>query len=187
MTDYFSVFGLEPAPLLDPAWLQEEFHRRGAAAHPDRRGGREEAFRELNEAWQTLRDPARRIRHLLSLRAPALITAPPAVEPALAELFLRAGSALQKCAALRRREASAGTPLARALLAAEKMAVTENLSALRAEAEAGHTAALAQIAEIAADWSQPAGLQALADSQRQLAFYGKWMRDLGEAALNLEF
>lgn len=43
--------------------------------HPDRDGGDADAMRAINDAWTTLRDPARRASYDLALRAPV---APPA-------------------------------------------------------------------------------------------------------------
>lgn len=187
MTDHFAVFGVEPEPLPDEEKLKEAFHRQGALAHPDREGGSEEQFRELNNAWQTLRDPARRIRHLLELRAPDLTQSQQVVEPGLAELFLRAGACLQEFAGLQRRDAAADSPLVKALLAGEKMEKIEQLGTLRSEAEAGLSTTLAEVSKLGFHWESPDGLRTLAALQRRLAFYGKWARDLGEAMGKLQF
>ncbi len=186
MTDRFAAFGLVPSPFLDADFLKAEFQRLGGEAHPDR-GGDAENFRALNEAYRVLRDPARRLRHLLELRAPELLARQREPDGPVAELFLRAGEAMQRAAALQRRAAAADSPLAQALLSGDKMTLADELAALRGEAERGHAAALEEVAGLGSGWTTDPGLRTLAELQLRLTFYGKWTRELGEAALKLEF
>jgi hypothetical protein len=65
MIDFFAAFGLEPRPVLDVDVLGNLFASKSKTSHPDRAADGD--FATLNEAFNTLRDPASRILHLLAL------------------------------------------------------------------------------------------------------------------------
>jgi molecular chaperone HscB len=73
--DYFSVFGIPKAFAVDPTDLEQRYKERTKVLHPDRfaradplaRRASLERSVQLNEAWQTLKDPVRRAEYLLSL------------------------------------------------------------------------------------------------------------------------
>ena len=73
MTDYFALFGQPRSPWLDVEELKQAFHTKTLREHPDAQGeaddrrDAEATFSELNEAYQILRDPKRRLHHLLVL------------------------------------------------------------------------------------------------------------------------
>ncbi len=70
MTDYFALLDQPRRPWLDPEELKQVFHaRKRWQTHPDAQTepGGNETFTQLNEAYQVLRDPKRRLHHLLSL------------------------------------------------------------------------------------------------------------------------
>jgi molecular chaperone HscB len=74
--DYYHFFGLEPRFNLDPADLEDRFHRLSRQLHPDRFAQATPAEREqslaasanLNDAYRTLRDPVARAEHFLKLQ-----------------------------------------------------------------------------------------------------------------------
>ena len=74
---YFELLGLPLSFRVDPDHLAERFRSLQGALHPDRFSNatdRErrlslQAATQINEAYQTLRDPVRRARHLLDLFA----------------------------------------------------------------------------------------------------------------------
>jgi len=70
MPDAFAVMGMPRQPWVDAAGLKEKFREAAARLHPDSPDGNTAAFRDLNEAFALLRDPARRLRHLVSLEFP---------------------------------------------------------------------------------------------------------------------
>ncbi|HZH02233.1 MAG TPA: Fe-S protein assembly co-chaperone HscB, partial [Myxococcaceae bacterium] len=73
---YFDAFGLPPRFALDPLTLEGGFRERSLQFHPDRfaQGSPKERrlalehSTALNEAYKTLKDPARRAFYLLKLR-----------------------------------------------------------------------------------------------------------------------
>ncbi|RMG57964.1 MAG: Fe-S protein assembly co-chaperone HscB [Gammaproteobacteria bacterium] len=74
--DYFSLFGLEPGPEVDRAALDARYRALQSQLHPDRFASAGAQERRLsvqsagfvNEAYETLKDPLRRLKYLLELR-----------------------------------------------------------------------------------------------------------------------
>jgi molecular chaperone HscB len=72
-TDYFGFFGWPQKLTIDPALLEEQFHKLSWKLHPDNfvRASEEErnlsldGSSQLNDAYRTLRDPIARIEYLL--------------------------------------------------------------------------------------------------------------------------
>jgi molecular chaperone HscB len=72
-TDYFGLFGWPQKLTIDPALLEEQFHKLSWKLHPDNfvRASEEERnlsldrSSQLNDAYRTLRDPIARIEYLL--------------------------------------------------------------------------------------------------------------------------
>ncbi len=72
-TDYFGFFGWPQKLTIDPALLEEQFHKLSWKLHPDNfvRASEEERnlsldrSSQLNDAYRTLRDPLARIEYLL--------------------------------------------------------------------------------------------------------------------------
>src|ERR1700740_615554 len=72
-TDYFGFFGWPQKLTIDPALLEEQFHKLSWKLHPDHfvRASEEERnlsldrSSQLNDAYRTLRDPITRIEYLL--------------------------------------------------------------------------------------------------------------------------
>lgn len=67
MKDAFAVFGIPPRPWLAPETLHNFFMTRAATFHPDSNddASTKDEFLELNAAYQTLKDPVKRLRCLL--------------------------------------------------------------------------------------------------------------------------
>lgn len=181
MPDAFALFKLPRRPWLDADALKDDFHRRSVSLHPDT-GGDAEAFAQLNTAYQTLRDPASRLRHLLELEAPELLTQAQQIPPTLADRFMRVAATRQSAASFLAKHRAASSPLARALLAGEHATQAQNLNAALADLEAAQTEALASLREIDADW--PLHLPKLARLQAELSYLEKWTAQLRESHLD---
>jgi molecular chaperone HscB len=73
--DYFRVFGVPTAFAIDVKELEQRYKEMTKVLHPDRFARADPQARraslgrsvQLNEAWQTLKDPVRRAEYLLSL------------------------------------------------------------------------------------------------------------------------
>lgn len=92
--DAFATFGLSRRPWYEPARLQERFHQLSLDHHPDRfvdpvaRAAAESRYAEINRAFQTLREPHTRVRHLAELLAGVKLESVQSVQPAHADLFM---------------------------------------------------------------------------------------------------
>ena len=182
MLDAFAFFNLPRRPWLDAAELRDEFHRRSAALHPDA-GGDADAFAQLNAAHQTLSDPASRLRHLLELESPEILAQSRQISPALAERFMRVGTARQAAAAFLAKHRAATSPLARALLAGEHAAQSHAIDTALADIEAAHAEALICLRDIDADWR--ARIPDLATLHAEFSYLGKWAAQLRDSRLQL--
>src|ERR1700749_2566725 len=75
MTDYFALFNESRRPWLEPEPFKDKFLALSATVHPDRvhnlgateRATAQERYTELNAAYNCLREPKDRLRHLLEL------------------------------------------------------------------------------------------------------------------------
>ncbi len=177
-SDHFAVFALERAPWLDAEVLRERFHRLSAERHPDAASGSTAAFTELNAAWQTLRDPAARLRHYLEITHPGVLVQSAQPPAALADLFMEIGALQQGVQQFRARQNAATSPLARALLAPARIALQTRAAALAAQLAARHTAAIIAITGAVSEQ--------LADTLAALIFLGKWSDQLRQNALTLQ-
>ncbi len=89
MTDYFALLDQPRRPWLDPEELKQVFHQKTLETHPDAQTepGGKETFTQLNEAYQVLREPKRRLHHLLSLEGSPPATKSVSVPANIEKLF----------------------------------------------------------------------------------------------------
>lgn len=59
--DYYEVLGVGKGA--SPDEIKKAFRRKAVALHPDKQGGDEEKFKELNEAYEVLKDDSKRKRY----------------------------------------------------------------------------------------------------------------------------
>lgn len=181
VTDCFTLLGVPRRPRLDAAELKAAHLRLSAAAHPDAEGGEAGRFREIQEAYQILLNPASRLRHLLELQFGPLEKMPPSGHP---ELFLQVGAALQQARVVQQRREKSQSVLSRALLAQDEAA------ARRGVEEAGRAVdrALdqAERQEVALDAAWPV------DDPRELVrlvadrvYLARWKSELAEWTFRL--
>ena len=175
--DHFAAFDLPRAPWLDAEELKERFHRLSAQRHPDAPGGSGVAFERLNAAWQILRDPATCLRHYLELEHPGALgtNAQPPAE--LADLFMDIAAFRQDAQRFAARKAAATSPLTRALLEPERVALRGRVESLANEL-AARTEAI--IARLRGEQTSP---EELATQLVSLVFLGKWAPQLSDSQL----
>jgi DnaJ-domain-containing protein 1 len=102
MTDYFQLLELDRRPWLDLEALKNRFIELSAVVHPDRvhkavpdeRAQAQQRYTTLNAAFQCLRNPKDRLRHLLELERGAK---PPEVEQLPGSLMQKGWTIAQLC------------------------------------------------------------------------------------------
>ena len=170
----FENLGLEPRLVIDDETLRDAFREAGRSAHPDA-GGEEQAFADLNTAFEILSSPSLRLRHWRELRGLAVETRG-AVAPEIMDLFSQVGETTQRAEALVRRRDEAKSALGRALLERETQACRENVERCIALVETAieRECAVFPIYQNAYA-SDPTAASATA---RNLAFLEKWRAGL---------
>jgi hypothetical protein len=179
VTDHFAVLGVHRSPWVDAEALKERFHRLSAQHHPDAAGGSAQAFTDLNAAWQTLRDPAKCLRHYLELTHPASLDTAGRTPPGLADLFMDIAAFRQDAQRLTSRLASTSTPLARAILEPERLALRSRVDTLAGTVTARIEELQARLRNEAPPPEQ------LAEVLASMVFLDKWATQLSEARLAL--
>jgi len=179
VTDHFAVLGIPRSPWLDADALKERFHRLSAQHHPDAPAGSGSAFTEINAAWQTLREPAKCLRHYLELEHPGSLAAAAQTPAELADLFMQIAAFRDAMHRFTTRRAAASAPLTRALLESERIALQSRLEDLTADITRRTDGILAALRS---GETTPEDLATLLAS---LVFLGKWAAHLAEARLAL--
>jgi curved DNA-binding protein CbpA len=186
--DSFATLGLPRAATLDEPSLHRAYTTHSRAAHPDH-GGSEALAAKVNAAYETLRYPEKRLKHLLELAGPpdakAWRTVP--LDEGMMALFSELGKAMENTSKFLDRKSKAASAIARAVLAAEELRNRETLEAIgfeiekrRGEMEAGLPAWDAAIAsDDESAWKQLAAMQA------RFAYLAKWQAQVRERLLAL--
>lgn len=188
MTDAFATLGLPRRAALDEETLQEAYAAHSRAAHPDH-GGDERRAAEVNGAYETLRAPDKRLKHLLELNAPDEAKQWRAVpmDEAMMSLFSDLGKALEASGGFLERKSRAQTALARALLSNEEMQHREALERIGFELDHRRTGLEARLPELdsAIEGRSPAAWMQLGRIQAEFAYLAKWHAQVKERLLSL--
>jgi curved DNA-binding protein CbpA len=188
MIDYFALLDQPRTPWLEPASLKNAYHRKTRQAHPDTASsGTEQRFTELNEAYQTLQDPKRRLHHLLELEGHAPSAANQMVPPELQELFPAIGTLSQDANLLQEKMKRASHALSRSLLKPKILELQKETTELREKIQALSDTSLAQLRLINVRWmNNPAGeITTLVKLYFVFAYLNRWSAQLDEIAFQL--
>jgi curved DNA-binding protein CbpA len=188
MRDYFALLGQPRAAWLDPNALKEAYHRQTLQSHPDTATpDRENDFAELNEAYQVLQDPKRRLHHLLSLENGAPPSANQVIPQELQELFLLIGALTQRANELQGKIRTASNALSRSLLKPQIVELEKEVGELRQKIRELIDAANGQLREINSAWQNDRARQfaPLSKLYFTFAYLGRWSAQLDELAFQL--
>ena len=187
MTDYFALLDQPRAPWLDPAALKDAYHRKTLQTHPDTAtADRADDFAELNEAYQVLQNPKRRLHHLLLLENCAPPPANQTIPQELQELFLLIGALSQRADVLLQKIRTTSNALGRSLLQPQIVEMQSEVGDLREKVGKLFDAATGQLREINSDWQNDrAALATLSNLYFQFAYLGRWSAQLDELAFQL--
>ena len=186
--DFFAVLGLPRAAALDEQCLHRAYTERSRTAHPDH-GGSEALAAQLNAAYEALRNPEKRMKHLLELSgspdAKAWRTVP--LDESMMSLFSELGKAMESSAKFLDRKAKASSALAKALLTGEEMQQRAVLEGIGFELERRRREMETQLPHLDAALAsaEPDAWKQLGSMQARFAYLAKWQAQVRERLLAL--
>ena len=189
MIDYFALLDQPRAPWLDPARLKDAYHRKTLETHPDTGGAdkTESGFAELNEAFQVLQDPKRRLHHLLKLEGRAPSPSGLTVPQQLQDLFPAIGALTQRANLFLEKTKVATNALSRSLLKPQLLQLQKETAELREKLQTLSDTAQAQLRVANSSWATDPSkeLDALSNLYFTFAYLGRWSAQLDEIAFQL--
>lgn len=197
MTDYFALLTEPRRPWLDADTLKTMFFALSSEVHPDRVHNASESdklvanqrYTELNAAYQCLREPRSRIRHLLELELGAKPSDLTNVPDDLMELFFAVGKAFREVDAFLGEKAQATSPLIQVQLFERGMERVEQLNELSHNISPRREALLEELKTLDADWQSGKSTHTdrLLSIWRLLSFYERWLAQIQERVAQLSF
>jgi len=197
MTDYFALLDEPRRPWLEAEPLKEKFLALSAAVHPDRvhqasepdKLAANQRYTELNAAYQCLREPRERVRHLLELelgRKPPDLTSVP---DDLMDLFFQVGKLLRAADSFLAEKSKAASPLLQVQLFERGQEWVEKLSELRQAIALRRAPLVDELKTLGTAWESNAAnpLERLLEIWRLLSFYERWLAQIQERVVQLSF
>lgn len=193
MIDYFALLDRPHAPWLDLDELKRIYHQKSLQAHPDvqaNRGGGEAtatSFASLNEAYQVLQDPKRRLHHLLSLAGSAPSSSDQTVPKQLDDLFPRVGALAQRANLLLETIRTTSNALSRSLLKPQILEVQQEMKKVREMIRTLSDESLERLRQINPAWvANPAEqIESLSRLYFAFAYLSRWSAQLDEISFQL--
>jgi curved DNA-binding protein CbpA len=189
MIDYFALLDQPHAPWLDLDELKDTYHQKTLQAHPDAQGpdATDAAFASLNEAYQVLQDPKRRLHHLLSLKGRAPSSGDQTVPKELHDLFPAVGALAQRANFLLEKIRVTSNALSRSLLKPQILEAQLKARELREKIQNLSDASLGELRRINPAWADnPAEqIEALSNLYFSFAYLTRWSHQLDEMTFQL--
>jgi curved DNA-binding protein CbpA len=200
MTDYFAVLNEPRRPWLDAEVLKQRFLTLSASVHPDRahnlgeaeRAAAQERYTELNAAYNCLREPKERLRHLLELELGSLPKDIQRIPSDLMDLSLQVGKACREADTFLAEKAKITSPLLQVSFFERGQEFVDKLQSLRQRVNALNKPLMEELKEIDAAWlansaARSALLQRLEELYRLFSYFARWTAQTQERAVRLTF
>jgi len=189
MTDCFALLGEPRRPWLDAEALKNKFLLLSAEVHPDRvhnsgpleKQAAQDRYTAVNAAYQCLRHPKERLRHLLQLE---LGTRPAEVEqilPEMMDLFLQVSERCRQADAFLADKEKTNSPLLQVALFEPGQKLLEQLNALQKEIQTRQQGLEAELMKLDEQWSADIStwprskiLTRLEELYRLFSYFGRW-------------
>ena len=187
----FAALGLPVRPWIERETLQSRFVALAAQWHPDTNSNPEAGarFQELVGAHLLLRDPVKRLECVLQLECPGRATAPPGAQltDELTDLFLSIATFNRQLQAFHAQQPATQSPLSRALLQSDRLALGHDLEQLSQKVEHHWQRCEAQIHAADTIWERrtPELLDSLGKVLRDMVFLQRWRVQLRESRVRL--
>jgi curved DNA-binding protein CbpA len=159
-------------------------------AHPDiqtTRTGADGTFASLNEAYQVLRDPKRRLHHLLTLEGTAPSSSDQTVPQHLHDLFPVVGALTQRANLLLEKIRVTSNRLSKSLLKPQILEVQNEAKGVREKIQNLSDASLAELRQINLAWAKnpEEQIEALSKLYFAFAYLTRWSTQLDEITFQL--
>ena len=192
MIDYFALLDQPRVPWLDLNELKNAYHQKTLQTHPDAQATRSRAdaadatFASLNEAYQVLQDPKRRLYHLLSLEG-AAPSSHQTVPQHLHDLFPVVGALTQRANLLLEKLRTTSNRLSQSLLKPQILAVQNEAKKVHKRIQNLFDTSLAELRQIDTAWAKnPAEqIKALSNLYVAFAYLTRWLAQLDEITFQL--
>jgi DnaJ-domain-containing protein 1 len=201
MTDYFALFGEPRRPWMDLDQLKAKFLALTAEAHPDKvhaaapadRALANRRFAELNSAFNCLREPKERLRHLLELELGTLPKEVHEIPSNLADLFTEIARLQREVNGFLAEANRVQSPLLRVQMFERGQEWMDRLRAVQTRLGERHAGLVQELQALDAEWvrsdSDPVQLGALLQRVEQihqrLSFYTRWNAQIQESLVQL--
>jgi curved DNA-binding protein CbpA len=202
VTDCFALLHEPRRPWLDPGALKARFLALSATAHPDRthtadaaaRESAHEHFAELNAAFQCLREPKERLKHLLELE---LGSRPQQVETVPNDLMELSMTVARLCCdtdGFLQEKARASSPLLQVQLFERGQQYSEQIGQLQSQLSSRRDPLIAELKAVDAEWDlngnpgqeqRDQQLRSLGRIYRLLRYFDRWQQQLQERFVRL--
>ena len=189
MTDAFALLDEPRQPWLDVEALKGKFLTQSSETHPDnfidppKKESAQEGFTNLNTAHDILRDPKRRLQHLLTLERGEKPAEVHDILPETADLFIEVGQLLKPVDALLEKREAETSPLLKAQSYGEALDWLEKVNNLLKTIHE-ELAALEQVArELNGNWD----CDSVEKLFHQYSYLQKWRAQLNDRAVRLGF
>lgn len=197
MKDNFLLLNEPRRPWLDADSLKTKFFTLSSEVHPDRVHNASESdklianrrYTELNAAYQCLREPRSRIRHLLELELGAKPSDLTNVPDDLMDLFFAVAKLFRDVDAFLAEKAKATSPLIQVQLFERGMDHVEQLNNLSRKISPRRETLLEELKALDTAWQPRTAAQTdrLLNIWRLLSFYERWLAQIHERIAQLSF
>ena len=206
MTDYFALLDESRRPWIDPVSLKTKFLALTAEVHPDRVHTASEAekqsanqrYAELNAAYNCLREPKGRLRHLLELERGSKPEGVQKISPATMDCSVEVSRLCHEADAFLAERARASSPMLKVQLFEEAMALTEKLNAQLQKLNVKGDLLVEQLKNLNMVWESappvgsPARVNILPCSRlehlyRDFSYLARWAEQVQERIAQLSF
>ena len=192
MIDYFALLDQPRVPWLDLDELKNMYYQKTLQAHPDAKTAHSRAdatdanFANLNEAYQVLQDPKRRLHHLLSLEG-AAPSSDQTVPQHLHDLFPVVGALTQRANLLLEKIGTTSNRLSQSLLKPQILEVQDEAKEVHERIQNLFDTSLAELQQINTEWTKnPAKqIKVLSNLYVALAYLTRWLAQLNEITFQL--
>jgi curved DNA-binding protein CbpA len=181
MTDFFALLDFERRPWLGEDALKARFHELSAQHHPDA-GGEDAAFAAINRGYQTLVDPALRLKHLLELETQETVPRTQGVPDIAEKYFAPVAEVTRAADAFFKKHAASNSPITKAILSTQQFKIQEEVERLIAELQGMQDATLEKVKAADEAWNshRAEAVAALPELWQALGYSSKWLASLRE-------